>query len=183
MMPPKDSKRPITATEANTFTARETHGRALRPDNRLIAHSEDVKWRSLYAAIFEEAPFQATELAIHHPSLIYHLSRPTEVIRKIEGARREVATIGPRGITITPGEVTTRWQHRGHPEILQVYVRQSVYQAAVHEMYGCDASAATIVPRLGALDPLAPSNSVWQSRRPCGMAQPRTDCIPILWRR
>ena len=31
----------------------------------------------LHAAILEEAPFQAIERPIRHPSLIYHLSRPT----------------------------------------------------------------------------------------------------------
>ena len=136
------------------FTARETHGRVLRSGNRLIAHSQDAGWRSLHAAILEEAPFQATERPIRHPSLIYHLSRPTEVTRKIEGAARECGLIGPRRICLTPGEATTEWQHAGHPEILQVYLRQSVYEAAVAEIYGCDSSGAELVPRFAMLDPL-----------------------------
>jgi AraC family transcriptional regulator len=136
------------------FTARETHGRALRSGNRLIAHSQDAGWRSLHAAILEEAPFHATERPIRHPSLIYHLSRPTEVTRKIEGATRESALIGPRRICLTPGEASTQWQHAGHPEILQVYLRQSVYEAAVTEIYGCDSSGAELAPRFAILDPL-----------------------------
>jgi AraC family transcriptional regulator len=138
----------------SVFTARETHGRVLRSGNRLIAHSQDAGWRSLHAAILEEAPFQAVERPIRHPSLIYHLSRPTEVTRKIEGAARETALIGPRRICLTPGDATTRWQHAGHPEILQVYLRQSVYEAAVSEIYGCDSSGAELVPRFAILDPL-----------------------------
>jgi AraC family transcriptional regulator len=136
------------------FTARETHGRVLRSANRLIAHSQDAGWRSLHAAILEEAPFQAVERPIRHPSLIYHLSRPTQVTRKIEGAARETALIGPRRICLTPGEATAQWQHDGHPEILQVYLRQSVYEAAVGEIYGCDGSGAELVPRFAILDPL-----------------------------
>jgi AraC family transcriptional regulator len=136
------------------FTARETHGRVLRSGNRLIAHSQDAGWRSLHAAILEEAPFQATERPIRHPSLIYHLSRPTQVTRKIEGAAPETALIGPRRICLTPGEATTGWQHAGHPEILQVYLRQSIYEAAVTEIYGCDSSGAELVPRFAVLDPL-----------------------------
>lgn len=138
----------------HVFTARETHGRTLRAGNRLIAHSQEAGWRSLYAAIMEEAPFDATEAAIRHPFLIYHLSRPTEVTRKIEGAARENMLIGPRRICLTPGETTARWQHSGHPEILQVYLRQSLYEAAVSEMYGCDPSGAELVPRFAILDPL-----------------------------
>ena len=138
----------------SVFTARETHGRVLRSGNRLIAHSQDVGWRSLHAAILEEAPFQAVERPIRHPSLIYHLSRPTEVTRKIEGVGRETALIGPRRICLTPGDATAQWQHAGHPEILQVYLRQSVYEAAVSEIYGCDSAGAELVPRFAILDPL-----------------------------
>jgi AraC family transcriptional regulator len=138
----------------SVFTARETHGRVLRSGNRLIAHSQDAGWRSLHAAILEEAPFQAVERPIRHPSLIYHLSRPTEVTRKIEGIGRETALIGPRRICLTPGDATAQWQHAGHPEILQVYLRQSVYEAAVSEIYGCDSAGAELVPRFAILDPL-----------------------------
>jgi AraC family transcriptional regulator len=138
----------------SVFTARETHGRVLRSGNRLIAHSQDAGWRSLHAAILEEGPFQATERPIRHPSLIYHLSRPTQVTRKLEGAGRETALIGPRRICLTPGDATAQWQHAGHPEILHVYLRESVYEAAVSEIYGCDSSVADLVPRFAILDPL-----------------------------
>ncbi len=142
---------PVTSP---VFTVRETHGRVLRPDNRLIAHSADAGWRSLYAAIIEEAPFEAIESGVRHPFLIYHLCHPTTVMRKISGASRERALIGPRRICLTPDGTTAQWQHSGHPEILQVYLRDSVYAAAVNEMYGCDTSAAPIVPRFAILDPL-----------------------------
>ena len=136
------------------FTAGETHGRALRPENELLAHSQDVGWRSLHAAIFKEAPLHVTESALDHPFIIYHITHPCEVTRKIEGARRETGLLGPRNICITPPEAVTEWEHHGHPEILQVYLRRSLYEAAVSELYGCDASAAEIVPRFGLIDPL-----------------------------
>ena len=117
------------------FTVRETHGRAFRSGNRLIAHSQDVGWRSLHAAVIEEGPFHATETAISHPSLIYHLTRPTEVTRRIEGTKGEKALIGPRRICLTPGDANTSWHHSGHPEILQVYLRRSIYEGAVSEIY------------------------------------------------
>jgi len=144
----------VTAGTNRVFTVRETHGRVLRPYNRLIAHSADVGWRSLYAAIIEEAPFDAIESGVRHPFLIYHLCHPTAVTRKISGAPRERALIGPRRICVTPAGTTAQWQHSGHPEILQVYLRDSVYATAVNEMYGCEASSAQIVPRFAVLDPL-----------------------------
>lgn len=143
-----------SAVLGDTFMVRETHGRVLRAGNRLISHSQDAGWQPLHAAIFEEAPFRETETAIGHPSLIYHLSRPTEVRRKIEDGRPEQALIGPRRFCLTPGDTTAEWQHGGHPEILQVYLRKSVYAAAVREMYGGDESTAEVVPRFAVTDPL-----------------------------
>jgi AraC family transcriptional regulator len=136
------------------FTVRETHGRVVRPGNRVIAHSPEIGWRSLYGAIIQEAPFRATEPAIGNPSFIYHLTRPTEVTRQIEGTRAEKTVIGPRRITLTPGEAATSWQHSGNPEILQVYLRQSVYASAFAEMYACDPLRAELLPRFAMQDPL-----------------------------
>jgi AraC family transcriptional regulator len=136
------------------FTVNETHGRASRSGNRIIAHSQDVGWRSLHAAILEESPFRATETAVGHPMLIYHLARPTEVSRKIDGGPGNRQLIGPRRICLTPGDATTTWEHNGHPEILQVYLRGSIYQAAVSEIYDCDGSSAELVPRFAVLDPM-----------------------------
>jgi len=119
-----------------------------------MANSQDLGWRSLHAAILEEAPFNAVEQPIRHPSLIYHLCRPTEVGRKIEGTKGERTLIGPRRICLTPGEASTEWSHNGNPEILQVYLRQSLYEGAVSEIYGCDGATAEIVPRFAMLDPM-----------------------------
>lgn len=136
------------------FTAEQTHGRVLRPDNRLISHSEAVGWQSLHAAVFEEAPLRTSESSIGHPSLIYHLSRPTVVSRTVEGDRSEQALIGPRQFCLTPGESNTSWAHDGHPEILQIYLRQSVFANAVEELYGGDGSIADVTPRFAITDPL-----------------------------
>jgi len=137
-----------------TFTAKQTHGRVYRPGNELLLHSQDIGWKSLHAAVFREAPFRAREVAIGHPSLIYHVANPTEVSRKIAGQRLERTTIGPRRFCLTPGEANTQWQHAGNPEILQVYLRKSTFEAAFREMYGGDGASAEIVPRFAILDPL-----------------------------
>jgi len=136
------------------FAVDETHGRAMRRGNRLIANSQDVGWRSLHAAIIEEGPFEATESPIGHPMLIYHLTRPTEVSREIEGGPKNRELIGPRRICLTPGNATARWEHHGRPEILQVYLRSSIFQAAVSEIFNCDRSHAELVPQFAILDPM-----------------------------
>ena len=144
----------MTVQNLPVFSVNETHRRALRSENRLIADSQRTGWRSLYAAILEEAPLDVREIPIPHPSLIYHLCHPTAVARRIEGTRREKALIGPRRFCITPGGVTAQWEHSGHPEILQIYLRDSIYNDAVQEMYGTQARKAALLPRFAILDPL-----------------------------
>jgi len=136
------------------FRAEETHGRAVRTANRLIAHSPAAGWRSLYAATFREAPLDTREAAIGHPSLIYHIAWPTRVERRIDGATREIELIGPSRLCVTPGDATVRWRHSGNPEILQLYLRGNVYAHVVEEMYGCDGAAVRVVPRFAIVDPL-----------------------------
>lgn len=143
----------MTTYAGPVFTANETHKRALQQGSRLIADSESIGWRSLYAAI-HDPPVQCTEPAPGHPTFIYHLGRPTSVTRKIEGDRREKALIEPRRICLTPSAATTQWEHCGHTQILEVYLRQSIYESALAEMYRGDAARAEIVPRFAILDPL-----------------------------
>ena len=145
---------PFAQPTRHIFTAKETHGRLFRSGNRSIANSQDAGWRSLHAAILEEAPFRATEPAIGHPMLIYHLTRPTRVARWIEDGAADKQLIGPRQICLTAVGATTTWEHNGHPEILQVYLRSTVYQSAVAEIYNCDIASSELVPRFAILDPM-----------------------------
>jgi AraC family transcriptional regulator len=137
--------------EGPVFRVEETHGRVLRAGNEIIAQSTDSGWQSLYAAKFREAPLSVTEPAIGHPSLIYHLVRPTRVTRKLDGIRAERTLIGPGRFCVTPGDAAAHWQHSGNPEILQLYVRQSVFERAAEEMFG---GTAALVPRFAIVDPL-----------------------------
>ena len=144
----------MNASTNPVFAADETHGRVLRPGNRLLVDSQDAGWRSLHAAIFQEVGFEAKETPLGHPSFIYHRHHPARVTRKIEGGPRNQELIGPRRMCLTPGDATAHWSHNGEPEILQVYLRGSMYQAAVSELYNCDVSKAEIVPRFAMVDPL-----------------------------
>jgi AraC family transcriptional regulator len=143
----------MTVEKSPIFRIRETHRRAERPVNRVVAHSEELGWRSLYAAILQESPLDIEEAPSEHPSFIYHLYHPTEVMRQMEGSRKEQTLIGPRRMCVTPGGATARWKHEGQPEILQVYIRQSIYEAAVNELHGCPSSSAVVVPRFAIVDP------------------------------
>ena len=136
------------------FSANETHGRVLRPVNRIIAHSQDAGWRSLHAAIIEEAPLATDEPAVGHPSVIYHLSAATNVRRRIDGMRPEQTLIRPRRLCLTPGDAAASWSHSGRPQILQLYLRRSLYENAFREMYDREPDTADIAPQFAISDPL-----------------------------
>jgi hypothetical protein len=124
-----------------------------RNENRLVGHSQSIDWRFLYA-ILEKLLFAQPNLLLAYPSLIYHLGRPTALTRRIEGTRREKPASGLGAFLPDPWGATTEWEHCGHPEILQVYLRQSIYESPVSEMYGCEIAKAELVPRFAILDPL-----------------------------
>ena len=137
--------------DGHVFRVEETHGRVLRAGNEIMSQSTDAGWRSLYAAKFREAPLSVSEPAIGHPSLIYHLARPTDVSRQIDGEHAERSVIGPGRFCVTPGDASAHWQHSGNPEILHLYLRKSVYEGAAAEMFG---TCPTLVPRFAIVDPL-----------------------------
>lgn len=132
----------------------DTHRRAIRPGNRVLAQSADSGWACLHATLMEEAPFEAAEQGVRHPSFIYHVSRPTEVTRRIDGCRPEKTLIGPRRITLTPGQPSAWWSHHGNPEILQVYLHHDLFASVATTMFECDPAKADVVPRFAILDPL-----------------------------
>jgi AraC family transcriptional regulator len=137
--------------DGRVFCVEETHGRVLRAGNDVISQSADIGWRSLFAAKFREAPLRVSEPAIGHPSLIYHLAHPTEVTRRLDGEPAECTLIGPGRFCLTPGDASAEWRHSGNPEILQLYLRASVYERAAAEMFG---DVATLAPRFAIVDPL-----------------------------
>ena len=66
-------RRAMIVPPSPIFTARDARPGA--PIRKPSDCPQSGSWMaSLHAAILEEAPFQATERPIRHPSLIYHLA-------------------------------------------------------------------------------------------------------------
>jgi len=136
------------------FPAHETQAREFRSGNRLIATSDGLSWRSLYGTIFEQHQTRGTAPPVHHPNLMYLMGPPITVTRKISGSPLEKALIIPRQFSLTPPGVAVQWEDSDPPELLQIYLRHSIYAAAVQELHGCDAAEAEIVSRFTFQDPL-----------------------------
>ena len=136
------------------FPFEETQGREFRSTNRLITTSNQLGWRSLYATVFEHKQNRGIARPVPHPYFVYMMDRPITVMRKITGNPREKGLVVPRHLILTPSEVTLEWEDSGPHEILQVYLRQPVYAAAVRELCGREISDAKIMPRFTFQDPM-----------------------------
>ena len=140
------------------YRRRDTRSRDAAPETELLAHSQDVGWRSLHAAISRKRRSTLPNPALDHPFIIYHITHPTEVMRKIEGARREKRLLSPRNICVTPPGTATEWEHHGNRDPPGLPAPFAVRRRLA--ICGCDATAAEIVPRFGIVDPLLEQLSI-----------------------
>lgn len=141
--------------QENGLSVAETHGIALRPGNRLIAHSDGKGWRNIYASFAAERPWSGTLSPVAHHCLVYCVSKTAKVRRAIdEGCRAESVVLTPRHLTIIPAGIASHWLVDGHPDILLLYLRRSMMNRMIEERFSADATRAEIIPRLAMMDPL-----------------------------
>jgi len=135
--------------------ASETHGIALQRGNRLIAHSEGMGWKNVYASLATESPWDGPLAPISHHCLVYCVHHTASVRRTITDHSEDgKALLQPRQLTIIPAGVLSHWQVNGTPDILLLYLRRSMMERIAGDAFGPDASRARIVPRLAFVDPL-----------------------------
>src|SRR5215471_11208829 len=60
------------AASGRPFTVKETHGILLRPEHRIIAASDRLGWKSLYASMQREAPYAAAYAGVPDHLVILH---------------------------------------------------------------------------------------------------------------
>lgn len=145
----------VSSPVAGLLPAHETHQIALRPHNRLIAHSDQLGWRNLYGSLAAEAPWSAPLQAVEHPCLVYCLHQSATIWRKIDGeGRAQTAVLGPGQFSIIPARVGSHWEIRGHPHILLLYLRRAMIERIAQQDFNVDGGRIDFIPRLAAYDPL-----------------------------
>jgi AraC family transcriptional regulator len=138
---------------AHEFPPGETHGIALWPGHRLLAHSQGLGWHDIYLSLATEKPWTHTLAPAQHWCVAYCLHRPARIERQIDGeAQRQSAELRPRLLGLIPADRGSRWSVRGSPDILLIYLRRAMVDALIHEVHGNDASGVELLPRLGFAD-------------------------------
>lgn len=145
----------LAMPSVGAFSVEETHKIALSPTSRLIAHSERLGWRNIYASVAVEEPWSADLPVGQHHCVAFCLERSARIERTIHGdGRRLGRTLTPRQFGVIPAGVTSSWSVTGSPRMMLIYLRDSMVKRAAEEVFGIDARGVEIIPRLGEIDPL-----------------------------
>ncbi len=135
------------------FTVNETHGILLRPEHRIIAASDRLGWKSLYASMQREAPYADAYVSVPDHLVILHLDGPVTVSRVL-GKSRASRVIPPGGLFMLPGGADFGVCLGGDLSTVHLYVRHTIVEEVAADLSSVDAGSIELVPRLGARDPL-----------------------------
>ena len=138
-----------------TFGADQTHKIALAPSNRLIRHSPDLGWENVYASVAIEEPWQASLPARKHNCIAFCLNQSAKIVRTIEGQGGPIdRLLAPRQFGVIPSGTPSHWDVRGSPEIMLIYLRDSMLERVANDVFNADLQSFEIIPRLAEVDPL-----------------------------
>lgn len=137
------------------FPSRETHRIASLAGNRLVVSSEGLGWRHVYASLATEQSWSATVPAVDHLCLAYCVSGSAHIRRRLPGTgQTHSADLRPRCFGTIPPNTESQWQVTGAPQVMLLYLRRTLVEQVVAEVYEGDMRRAEIRPILGESEPL-----------------------------
>jgi AraC family transcriptional regulator len=122
------------AAAARPFTVSETHGILLRPDHRVVAASDQLGWKSLYASMGRTPPHEAAYAGVPDHLIILHLDGPVAVSRILHKCWTS-RVIAPGGLFILPGGVDFGVRLGGELSTLHLYVRHAIVEEVAAELH------------------------------------------------
>jgi len=133
------------------FGVEETHGILWRRQNRHHASSKGRGWNSVYAAVQDEAPYEAAFAGVPDHLLILHLGAPVNVARRIGGAQVE-QTVPAGGVFFMPGNVEFWVRLGGELQTLHLYLRRQLLADVAGTLFLGDPDRIELPPVLGQMD-------------------------------
>jgi len=116
------------------FGSPQTHGIGLWPKHRLIAHSDGLGWKHVYASLATEQPWQAALPAIEHHCVAYCVSKANSIERRFDGdLRSQSAVLGPRQIGTIPPGASSKWRVDGEADVLLIYLHKEMFTRVATE--------------------------------------------------
>jgi AraC family transcriptional regulator len=141
------------APSSRPFTVNETHGVLLRPQHRIIAASDRLGWKSLYASTQREAPYEASYPSVPDHFVVLHLDGPVTVNRILHKSCPG-RDIPPGGVSLLPGNHDFGVRLGGDLSTVHLYVRQAVVKEVAADLSVTGSGNVELIPRFGVKDPL-----------------------------
>jgi AraC family transcriptional regulator len=135
------------------FSYLETHRVIHQPANLVHCSSEDAGWKSLFACICSEAPYEGSFAAVKDHLVVVPLNKPVRFTRRIGGELQE-QILPPGSATITPGgaDFTIRTSSQGRQyDTLHLYIRDELIREMHRDLFASQATIA-LPPCVGAID-------------------------------
>jgi AraC family transcriptional regulator len=136
----------------DALSSTDTHGILALPGRTMIASSDGLNWRTLFASRQIEQPFTGCFHARADHLIVLHLSGPVHVERNFSGGRARVK-VERGGLFILPAGRDFGVALDAPLETIHTYVRGALLDQAAWEA-GFDLANLTIVPGLGVHDPV-----------------------------
>jgi AraC family transcriptional regulator len=143
----------LFSPDLQPFTAAQTHGILLRPEQTIIANSDRLGWRALYASTQRETAYQDDYRGLDDHLLIVHLDGPVEVFRMLSGDN-ERRVVPPGGLFLMPARRDFGVRLEGELSSVHIYLRGRALHAVAEEVFGDLADRVDLLPRLGERDEL-----------------------------
>jgi hypothetical protein len=135
----------------DVFNGHDTHRLASMPTHRLIASSEGLGWRNLYAVVQREAPFDSYLDAVDDHLFVFHLTGSAGIHWSMS-ERTVDGRVTPGCYDYFPGGRGVGVQLRGSIETMHLYLRSRVVDAAIAEMQ-VGGERVTLEPVFNGRDP------------------------------
>jgi AraC family transcriptional regulator len=135
----------------DVFNGHETHRIVSMPTHQLIASSEGLGWRNMYAVVQREAPFDSYLDAVDDHLFVFHL-RGSVGIHWSMSERTVDGWVTPGRYDYFPGGRGLGVRLRGSIETMHLYLRNRVVDATIAEMQ-VGGERVTLEPVFNGFDP------------------------------
>jgi AraC family transcriptional regulator len=135
----------------DAFNGHDTHRLASMPTHQVIASSEGLGWRNMYAVVQREAPFDSYLDAVDDHLFVFHLTGSAGIHWSMS-ERNVDGWATPGCYDYFPGGRGVGVQLRGSIETMHLYLRSGVVDAAITEMQ-VGGERVTLGPAFNGCDP------------------------------
>src|SRR5271155_336072 len=142
-------KRSIPASDE--FRIHDTHRIVVMPNHQMLASSEGLGWRNVYAVVQREDAFDSYLDAVNDLLFIFHLKGSVGIHWSVSGHQMD-GRVTPGHFDFFPGREGVGVRLAGSIETMHLYLRRSIVDAVVEDMFG-NSTALKLNPIFNGTDP------------------------------